>query len=151
MAVTDILVAEHETVLAWLSELASAADAGRREEIRRLLPFFEENLQVHRRKEEEVLFPAVARQIGESGGPVACMLEEHRQEKQLIAAIREVLEGGEGLSRPVGLFVEFLRLHIQKENEVLFPLAEQVLSIAEKEPVFTAMRKIGSCCDVCVR
>lgn len=155
MSVTEMLVAEHETVLKKLEEIRNAAISGNVAGVATLLPFFEKDIQLHRRKEEEVLFPAIVRVCGEDGSPVGCMLEEHRIEKGLVERIRKDLdgEGGKGASRTLAAdveeFVDFLRFHIRKENEVLFPLAESVLSPGEKEIVFDGMRRIGACCDVC--
>ncbi len=155
MSVTEMLVAEHETVLKKLEEIRRAAVAGNVAGVASLLPFFEKDIQLHRRKEEEVLFPAIARACGEDGSPVGCMLEEHKIEKGLVERIRKDVDGsgGQGQSRTLAMdveeFVNFLRFHIQKENEVLFPLAESVLPPGEKETVFDGMRRIGACCEIC--
>ncbi len=155
MSMTDILVAEHETVLKKLGEIRHAAASGNVAGVASLLPFFEVDIQLHRRKEEEILFPAIARACGENGSPVGCMLHEHQIEKGLVERIRRDVDAGGGaaggrtLLADVEEFVDFLRLHIRKENEVLFPLAEGILPPGEKEAVFDGMRRIGACCDVC--
>jgi hemerythrin-like domain-containing protein len=152
MALTEILVDEHKTVLEKLDRLEEAVSDGDREAAQSLLSFFEFDLQLHRRKEEEVLFPALGEHIGIDSGPVACMLEEHAREKTLVRDLRASLEqagGGANLRRAVGAFVSHLRLHIQKENEVLFPMAENLLPPEQKEIVFDGMRRIGSCCAAC--
>lgn len=154
MAVTEILEAEHRTVLAKLEAFAAAAERKDLASLRDFLPFFLNDIQSHRRKEEEVLFPALGKYIGVGQGPIHCMLEEHREEKRMLAEIASALapDSGVPVDRVCSLvdrFVDFLRTHIRKENEVLFPLAESVLSLAEKERIFAGMNKIGACCDVC--
>lgn len=152
MAVTDMLTAEHETVLGKLAELEAAVNGKDRKGVLAILPFFEEDIRLHRRKEEEVLFPAIGRYVGVEGGPIGCMLHEHEEEKGLVAAMRAAAQepGSDAKLRATALrFVDFLRTHIRKENEILFPMCERMLSPAEKEEVFSGMRAIGACCDVC--
>ncbi|MBI4230111.1 MAG: hemerythrin domain-containing protein [Planctomycetes bacterium] len=152
MALTEILVNEHKTVLEKLDRLQEAVTDGDRQAAGALLSFFEFDLQLHRRKEEEVLFPALGEHIGVDSGPVACMLEEHAKEKTLLRDLRAAIEqagSAPPLRRATDAFVSHLRLHIQKENEVLFPMAENLLPPEQKELVFDGMRRIGSCCAAC--
>lgn len=158
MGVTDILRSEHDIVLLKLDALDLAARDGDFDRIRALLPFFERDIQLHRRKEEEVLFPILMRYVGASSGPVSCMLHEHQEEKNLVAALRAAVDPAEGKDRKPAApevlqrtldFTSFLRSHIHKENEVLFLIAEEVMNPAEKERAFAEMGRIGACCDVC--
>lgn len=152
MALTEILVAEHKTVVEKMDRLEEAAAAGDTRTVEKLLSFFEFDLQLHRRKEEEVLFPALGEHLGTGSGPVACMLDEHVREKTLVREMRAAMEGTGGplpLRRAVAAFVGHLRAHIEKENEVLFPMAERVLRPEQKEAVYEGMRRIGSCCAAC--
>ncbi|MGE0708835.1 MAG: hemerythrin domain-containing protein [Planctomycetota bacterium] len=90
----------------------------------------------HHGKEEELLFPALERSgLPRHGGPVGCMLREHDEGRALIADMSDALadlEAGDGgraaalASAALG-YTHLLRLHIQKEDTVLFPLAEQLL------------------------
>ena len=158
MSTTEILRREHDIVLLKLDALEGAAGNGDFDRVRAMLPFFENEIQLHRRKEEEVLFPLLARYMGETSGPIACMLHEHQEEKELVRMLRSAVDDvararGEDAQpevlRRAGDFVAFLRNHIRKENEVLFPMAEQVLSDEEKEQTRTGMSRIGACCDTC--
>ena len=96
----------------------------------------------HHGKEEDILFQRmVERGFSAEAGPVAVMLAEHRQGRALVSAIHAVGEA-EGdvtvaeraafLSAAEG-FVPLLRQHIQKEDNILYPMAERVLSTAEFE------------------
>lgn len=81
----------------------------------------------HHAKEERALFPAMARAgvPAESGGPIAVMLEEHVEGRALVQSMAA------GEARPSAAaarrYIDLLRAHIDKENEILFPLADSVL------------------------
>jgi hemerythrin-like domain-containing protein len=92
---------------------------------------------LHHAKEEEHLFPY----LGEKGfsttqGPVAVMLLEHEQGRSFVRGIvdnvilykkgnRSVV--GEIYSNMIG-YASLLRNHIAKENNILFKMADRVLS-----------------------
>lgn len=153
--VTEILSREHQVVLGRLDALERALDAYDVNGLREALHFFDERLVLHRRKEEEVLFPALGAHIGTEVGPVACMLEEHRDEREKIETIRDALRdpsstGARDRILAAGRYIlELLRHHIQKEDRVLFPMAESVLSDEEKKAVKSGMDAIGYCCPEC--
>jgi hemerythrin-like domain-containing protein len=80
----------------------------------------------HHGKEERCLFPALAKAgVPSEAGPVAVMLEEHDRGRRLL----QTMESGEGAERARAArdYVWLLREHIDKENGVLFPLADAVL------------------------
>lgn len=96
----------------------------------------------HHGKEEDILFQRmVERGFSAEAGPVAVMLHEHRQGRALVSAIRAV-GGGTGdvtaaeraaFVSAAQCFVPLLRQHIQKEDSILYPMSERVLSTAEFE------------------
>jgi hemerythrin-like domain-containing protein len=94
----------------------------------------------HHGKEEGLLFPAlVAAGIPEQGGPVGAMLAEHSQGRQLIREMEESLTDGGDLARLAQAargYAALLRNHIQKENMVLFPMAERVLKEPQLETLY---------------
>ena len=143
MNATDVLKAEHrviERVLTALETAAKRLDAGQP-----ISPTF--FLQAadfikgfadgcHHRKEEGVLFPAMqgAGLPGDTG-PIAVMLEEHEEGRAFVASMRAAANrlqaGDSGAARDVAQaalgYASLLRHHIAKEDNVLFPMADQVL------------------------
>jgi hemerythrin-like domain-containing protein len=96
----------------------------------------------HHGKEEDILFQRmVERGFSAEAGPVAVMLAEHRQGRALVSAIHAVGEAKgdvtaaeqEAFLSAAGGFVPLLRQHIQKEDNILYPMSERVLSTAEFE------------------
>jgi hemerythrin-like domain-containing protein len=133
---TDVLRHEHVQILRALEALERAAarlaagealPAGWWDELLDWLRDFAD--LNHHAKEEQALFPAMVKAgVPVEGGPVDVMLEEHERGRALIAAMR----AGEPATRAGAArrYVALLREHIDKENGVLFPLAEAVLDDA---------------------
>jgi hemerythrin-like domain-containing protein len=130
---TDILREEHRVILRALDVLETAAarlvggrplpEAWWPEIIAWLRGFAD---RTHHAKEESSLFPAMVKAgVPSAGGPVGVMLEEHERGRALVRA----MEAGEPAARAAKAtqFVALLRQHIDKENGVLFPLADAVL------------------------
>ena len=140
---TAVLSNEHrliEKVLAALEEHCNGLSQGDfpKAFFEKALDFFANFADgCHHFKEEEALFPALkASGVPEEGGPIGVMLHDHRMGRAHLSAIRENLEaasrgGREALEtiRDHGLaYVHMLRQHIWKEDNILFPMAERVLS-----------------------
>ena len=90
----------------------------------------------HHGKEEDLLFPELeARGLSASSGPIAVMLEEHRQARAHIQALAEGVEaareGEQGASRRIldaaFSYVTLIRNHILKEDGVLFDMADRMV------------------------
>lgn len=138
MRPTDILKDEHEVILSMLDALAVIADrsdaAGAidtRDGLDAVAFFRRFADRLHHGKEEARLFPAMIEGgYPSDGGPVAVMLMEHDEGRQLVGAMEEATKSGQ--PAPFGLaarkFVSLLRAHIEKENHCLFAMAEGVLS-----------------------
>jgi hemerythrin-like domain-containing protein len=128
---TDVLREEHALILRALDMLEVAAvrtAAGGPVEggwwgqaLEWLRGFADRN---HHAKEEVLLFPALEQAgIPNAGGPIGVMLREHTEGRALIAA----METGPDRAASARAYVGLLRAHIDKENGVLFPLADTVL------------------------
>ncbi|GIW41989.1 MAG: hypothetical protein KatS3mg076_2566 [Candidatus Binatia bacterium] len=131
MKVTECLDSEHRVFLLQLGVLErmlaeNAADG----ELRAVVLALAEAVEKHREVEEGLLYPAIRRAFGETFPPVAVMEHEHRQIEQTIGALRS--HSG-SVPEAVRRLVEILRAHIQKETEVLFPMAEKKIPAEELE------------------
>ena len=137
---TEILTDEHrviERVLAALERLIVQPVGESLEQWRKALQFFRHFAdQCHHFKEENVLFPAMeARGIPRDGGPIGMMLIEHEEGRahvrSMFDAAEQVADGhgaaAEILFRRAGAYVTLLREHIQKEDDILFRMADEVI------------------------
>lgn len=138
--ITD-LKNDHRLIEAVLSALESKLSAGGAvpvEFVEQALNFLVEYAdRYHHHKEEEVLFPALAaRGVPVEGGPIGMMLYEHTVGRRLLSGIRENLAGArqgeyqasDAIRTFATEYIELLRGHIWKEDNVLFMLAERVLN-----------------------
>jgi len=91
----------------------------------------------HNQKEERALFPMLARRgVPSEGGPVAVMLGEHGQARELVGRIdaaAAAYAGGDAgalapLKQAFGAYAALCKQHFWKENDILYPLANRVLS-----------------------
>ena len=101
----------------------------------------------HHQREEEVLFPALEH-LG-IGGPPAVMRSEHVELRRLKHAVQDLANGADAQALVMAArgLVEMLREHIAKEDNVLYPMAFELL---RDERQWTEMRTrcdaIGYCC-----
>jgi hemerythrin-like domain-containing protein len=96
----------------------------------------------HHLKEEKVLFPAMEEHgIDREGGPIGIMLAEHQEGRGYVKAMAEVLAESEKdpaaaktiLLANAGLYLRLLREHIQKEEEILFEMADDFINPEEQK------------------
>lgn len=136
---TAALRHEHELILRAIALAEGvggklvAGEAVERSTLTWLIEFFRTFAdKCHHWKEEQHLFPALARRgVPVEGGPIGVMLAEHEEGRRLL---RLMAEGSDReAAGAVKAYAALLRAHIDKENGILFPLAEQVLSEAEQQ------------------
>ncbi len=95
----------------------------------------------HHGKEEERLFPAMVRKgVPSENGPIGVMLFEHERGREFVAGMAgalEALERGDKAGTAQFTFnaeqyVQLLHAHIHKEDMILFPLANRVMTEADQ-------------------
>ena len=143
MKSVDRLVAEHDIIergLAVLEKVVARIESGQSapNDFPRWAPEFFRQFadKCHHAKEEDLFFPLLKeRGIPEEGGPIGVMLNEHVLGRDCVRRMREASEGvefdGAKFATAANEFIPLLRQHIFKENNVLFKMAEQVLTEAD--------------------
>lgn len=155
------LLTEHEAVRMTLkileritNEIDKTEKISEPKHLKQLFEFFSVFVdKCHHGKEEELLFPALETVgISRKGGPIGVMLNEHQQGRDLVAkmksALSQYLNGDTGAAQKLKVsadaYIALLNLHIDKENNVLFPMAERHLSenkLAELKKGFDKIEK----------
>ena len=128
--VQEFLKRQHVACDELLVAAESKALAGDWNETGLLFEQFASGLEHHLVIEEEVLFPAIEAAMGAPEGPTQVMRMDHEQMRALIAPLRTALESQDG-DRFSGLAQSLLVLiqqHNMKEEQVLYPMADQVLA-----------------------
>lgn len=93
----------------------------------------------HHGKEENYLFKElVDKGIADQGGPIGVMLSEHEEGRKYIADMTACLTAKDipGINAAAASYGSLLRRHIEKENNVLFPIADKVLDEQKQELIF---------------
>jgi len=148
MNATTVLRNEHEFILKVLDasdEIARRLQSGiavppqMLDEILEFLRLFAD--RCHHGKEEDLLFPLLeAKGVPRDGGPIGVMLAEHEDGRALIRTMAEAAQeyrtapagAGPRWARDAGAYSTLLRQHIGKENDILFVIAERMLSADEQ-------------------
>lgn len=144
MKITDALLGEHGVFYAQFSHLEQVVpELGDLALVQAQAALLTAALETHAHLEDELLFAALEPQLGQ-GGPLAVMRMEHRQIE-------------EGLARLLGLgelaparqlllqVVQVARDHFAKEEQVLYPMAQQALGearLAELGARWAAQRQV---------
>ena len=104
---------------------------------------FKAGLERHIRWEEEILFPIFEAKTGlRHGGPTEVMRFEHRQIQRLLAEIDGKLARQEpSLESDVSALLGLLATHNHKEEHILYPAIDGLLSAPEHDAVFAAMQR----------
>ena len=139
-----VLRAEHQIIIRVLGVLerlvdrALSGDGFEVESLKTCVEFFRSFADAcHHAKEEDLLFPALeSRGVPREGGPIVCMLEEHRLARGHTREMGEALEAkGQGdknaeqrFHAAARQYLDLLTNHIYKEDNVLFNIGDEMLT-----------------------
>lgn len=145
----ETLVHEHrviEQVLGSLATLAARLQRGEatdRGAIHGFAAFFRNFAdRCHHGKEEDLLFDAMTRHgLSREAGPIAVMLADHLEGRRCVGELARVGDGDGELTEAeraavveaATTFIPLLRGHIQKEDHILYPMAQQYLPVEVME------------------
>ena len=130
----------------WVTTLNPGSESDDKEELARFVAFIRGFADAyHHGKEEDILFVAMVdhgfpRQVG----PIPVMLHEHDLGRSLVSVLDGLAqqsttwseEDHGTLARTVREFSALLRQHIQKEDQILYPMADARLPEPVKEELF---------------
>jgi hemerythrin-like domain-containing protein len=143
MEAIDTLIKEHRLIERVIGALVSFVDESRRggtdgrAELDGFVTFIREFADArHHGKEEKILFAAMVEAgFPRNGGPVAVMLVEHDRGRSHARALAELAASPAPwtaadrgrLAEASRAYADLLYAHIQKEDQILYPMAEQRL------------------------
>ncbi len=143
MRPTEVLREEHRVIergLAAMERAVEKLDLGEdvpKEVLEQIVDFVRGFAdRCHHQKEEGILFPYLeGRGMSRDLGPIGVMLAEHDMGRGHVKGMAEAIEG----SRPKDFvahaqgYLALLRDHIIKEDNVLFPMADQLMGPEDAE------------------
>ncbi len=129
----DVLLAEHRTILQVVDEVERESRRLEGAAVLRevfwqdLLHFADEfDANLHHHKEEQILFPALERAgLSPNSGPTAVLRDEHLRTHFWRSRIEQALVARDRarLAAAASSYLDLVRTHVLKENQILFPLA----------------------------
>lgn len=131
-----------------LDKMIAAGDRATREDLFNFVVFLKEFADAyHHTKEEAILFPALIEAgMQQPGGPVGVMLHEHEEGRQYIHEMERALADPPNYGKfalAARKFTDLQRQHLQKENSVLFMVAERMLSPSQLNTIRDAAERHG--------
>jgi len=105
---------------------------------------FHFGLRRHMAWEEDVLFPLFERKTGiESGGPTEALRAEHKEIAEYLDVMRKkALAGDRNTDQEEETLLSLLEIHDHVEENVLYPAMDQLVTDAENDAAFEAIRNI---------
>ncbi len=138
-------MAEHDAALACLDRLEAALGAPTwdADAVGREAAWLAGEVKAHNEAEEAHLFPLMDPHFGDHS-PVSCLRDEHRELWDLVSQLQDGLRQGDipGAAKAGTRAVTTLRNHIAKENNVLYPMAERILTPADLARLTQALQEV---------
>jgi hemerythrin-like domain-containing protein len=158
MKPTEDLKKEHEAIklmLRILEKVSERLEAGEKvsaEHLDRILEFIRVFAdKCHHGKEEGLLFQAMEKAgIPGERGPIGVMLYEHGEGRNFVKGMSDAVErykkgekkAGREVAKNARNYASLLSQHIEKEDNVLYPMADGRLSAAAQEELEKGFEKI---------
>ncbi len=131
MNIIDILITDHHTLIDVMNQLINAIEASS-DECDQLFRAFRTTFDQHDDAEENILYPAL-KQINELKRIVLKGFQAHHVVKVGILELRLLPYTSESWGPKFSVVRDSILLHMEEEEEKLFPLAQTLLSANELE------------------
>jgi hemerythrin-like domain-containing protein len=155
---TEILMHEHTIVLKMLegaervAQIIKTTHKVNVEKVGKIIDFARHFTDAcHHAKEEKHFFVRLQeRGMSKEQGPIAVMLHEHRVGRELIGKMEQALndhklgkiDAAGKIEQTLRQYIELLRAHIAKENNVLFPMSDRYLTPDDQRDLEKAFDKL---------
>jgi len=155
---TEMLEQEHRVIERMLLVLRKAADVLQEDNDSSLAPFeqavdFIRNFadKCHHGKEEDILFKLMEKRgMPVEGGPIGIMLHEHQLARSCTAELAQGIDqakaGDKSAIKTIidnaRYYADLLANHIYKENNILYPMGNQVFSDADQKYLHTEFDRV---------
>ena len=141
---TDILRKEHEKVLSLLDKLEKCLEIRNTKSSAECAISLEKEFNKHSlNKEEKALFPEIEKFIPREGGPTGMMIMEHEDLSDSIKNFKLTKDFNK-LNEIGNHIINVLRQHINKEDNILFMMADMHLDDKQKKAILDKFKKIDS-------
>lgn len=140
---TGYLIWDHDRLLRLLAGIETSVEHGRLAGARRAYTRVHRRYLRHLRLEEEFVFPVFAARAGLLGGPTVVLRQEHEELRRALQLMEGALDALDADGFGVGLrhFREMMSGHRSKEERVLLPTMDALLSQAERKAFVERLRR----------
>lgn len=158
MKATQQLKDEHQGIILMLrilqkvSEKLKSGGSLQQEHFQGMLEFFKVFVdRCHHAKEEDLLFPALeAAGIPRIGGPIGVLLDEHARARGFVKAMSTAFSdyrrgratASAGIIKSAEEYRALLLQHIDKEDTVLYPMADSMLTEEQQDGLYAGFETI---------
>lgn len=106
------------------------------------------SLELHLRKEEETLFPALKRIMGKDAGAVTLLKEQHHELRAVLRHLAELIQDAEnlnwtGIQLAVEAFIDLLEDHEKKEEKLLIHVLERNLKVKARAELVEEFQRVA--------
>ena len=136
MNALTLLKQDHENVKALFNQISTTDDPAQK---RQLVEHVIEQLSVHAAIEEQLFYPAVRRCSEDITDAVLEGLEEHHIAKWTLAELERMGPDDERFDAKVKVLSELILHHAEEEEQELFPLVRDALSVQQLEELGDTM------------
>jgi len=134
-SISEFFSAQHRACDRTFEEMEEAINRNDWPQARSLCEKLDRDTLQHLLNEEEGLFPLFEEKTGMQAGPTQVMRGEHVELRELLQRISDAVQAGnrdEALGTAETFFL-FLQQHNVKEEQVLYPMADQALQGSQQE------------------
>ncbi len=151
MGPTSILSEEHQNILKFInalikeSNLIKSSNKINKQFFERAIDFIKNYAdKFHHAKEEDILFKELTNNPGMHCNPVQQMIYEHNLGREFVKGLEAALKQNNKLKIVENAlnYSDLLQQHIFKEDNILYPMANQVLPKKTQKSVLEKFKKI---------
>ena len=142
--ITQLMKDDHKKCDDLFAEVESDVVDKKWEEAGAKFDQFKSAMDVHLSSEEEILFPEFEKKTGSSHGPTSMMKMEHEQMRTVMNQIHAAFSAKtyDNLAGSLETLMILLQQHNMKEEQMLYPMADQVLKDEATEMLTRLQDKI---------
>ena len=142
-SVTRYLCWDHSRLARLLEQVKDQVAEGRLKEARELYRSYDAGVSRHLRVEQELVYPLFEARTGITPGPTETLRQEHEQVQHAVRMMREGLAvlDVQGFEAGVRYLDETLPAHNSKEEHVLYPTMDAMLTERERQTLSERLQR----------
>lgn len=156
MTPTENLINEHKDIIELLGIMTKIAEKIKlnnifyTSDVEDIIGFMTLFIEKNHHKKEEIFYPALSVSEITENNELSLMLYEHVLAKNYLRDINSCIENckigntfsGELLAESIVKYVVLIKTHLQKEENIIFPLANEIMGEEKQKEIYKQFEKI---------